>query len=231
MSDKGDNCLIFVLKWSFIIILFTTVFLLGFSFIYYSKITLDSKISSFFSFISALGILATIIIYHLQKKDRKENENILMCKKIKSYKESIEYEKRKLRLLLKNLILLRKRIVKDYVEKIEIRRRNNIFTFIVHYKPWRKFSYKTYYFHIENHRLEAISKITINLIEINLGLHMEAVEIRNIYYELFSRLDNLAIVYNKNSPNEDIINNVNYFSNLNTLNVDHLYKKICDIPH
>ncbi|AZH06002.1 TPA: hypothetical protein RG700_001738 [Proteus mirabilis] len=75
MSDKGENCLTFVLWWSFIIILFTTVFLLGFSFIYYSQISLDSKISSFFSFTSTFGIVATITVYFLQKKHSIELEN------------------------------------------------------------------------------------------------------------------------------------------------------------
>ncbi|ATN01145.1 hypothetical protein CRN77_16010 [Proteus vulgaris] len=75
MSDKGENCLTFVIWWSFIIILFTTVFLLGFSFIYYSQISLDSKISSFFSFTSTFGIVATITVYFLQKKHSIELEN------------------------------------------------------------------------------------------------------------------------------------------------------------
>ncbi len=75
MSDKGENCLTFVLWWSFIIILFTTVFLLGFSFIYYSQISLDSKISSFFSFTSTFAIVATITVYFLQKKHSIELEN------------------------------------------------------------------------------------------------------------------------------------------------------------
>ncbi|HGN0294521.1 TPA: hypothetical protein ACKRII_002964 [Proteus mirabilis] len=75
MSDKDENCLTFVLKWSFIIILFTTVFLLGFSFIYYSQISLDSKISSFFSFLSSLGILATIGVYFWQKNDSKRKQH------------------------------------------------------------------------------------------------------------------------------------------------------------
>lgn len=75
MSDKGENCLTFVLKWSFIIILFTTVFLLGFSFIYYSQISLDSKISSFFSFLSSLGILTTIGVYFWQKNDSKRKQH------------------------------------------------------------------------------------------------------------------------------------------------------------
>ncbi|MBI6216153.1 hypothetical protein ACNARK_12020 [Proteus sp. DFP240708] len=74
MSDKDENCLTFVLKWSFIIILFTTVFLLGFSFIYYSQISLDSKISSFFSFLSSLGILATIGVYFWQKNDNAKKQ-------------------------------------------------------------------------------------------------------------------------------------------------------------
>lgn len=68
MSNKGESCLTFVLTWSFIIILFVTVFLCGFSFIYYSeKISLDSKVSSFFSFVSSLGILSTIGVYIHQK--------------------------------------------------------------------------------------------------------------------------------------------------------------------
>lgn len=75
MSDKSENCLTFVLKWSFIIILFITVFLLGFSFIYYSQISLDSKISSFFSFLSSFGILATIGVYFWQKNDSKRKQH------------------------------------------------------------------------------------------------------------------------------------------------------------
>ncbi|WP_337239260.1 hypothetical protein [Proteus faecis] len=74
MSDKGDNCLIFVLKWSFIIILFTTVFLLGFSFIYYSDIDTGNKTSSFFSFLSLFGIAFAYFIYRKQKNDAIEIE-------------------------------------------------------------------------------------------------------------------------------------------------------------
>ncbi|WP_235365997.1 hypothetical protein [Proteus terrae] len=86
MSSKCENCLTFVLRWSFIIIIFTILFLCGFSFIYYSKISLDNKISSFFSFISTFGILATIGVYFWQKKDASLIENY----KIEKQKESIK---------------------------------------------------------------------------------------------------------------------------------------------
>lgn len=74
MSNKGDKRLTSVLKWPFIIILFITSFLLVFSFIYYSEISLDSKISSFFSFVSTFGIAATLVVYWLGKTDSDNKE-------------------------------------------------------------------------------------------------------------------------------------------------------------
>ncbi|AYY80966.1 hypothetical protein I5F07_02325 [Proteus vulgaris] len=92
MSNKGDKRLTSVLKWPFIIILFINAFLLGFSFIYYSEITLDSKISSFFSFVSTFGILATIVVYWLGKADLDNKEKRSNEIKLKSISTRLNHQ-------------------------------------------------------------------------------------------------------------------------------------------
>ncbi|MQC06433.1 hypothetical protein [Morganella morganii] len=74
MSNKEPLRFIFSLRWAFSIILILTLFFLPFSFIYYSEISLDSKISSFFSFISTFGIAATIGVYFWQKNDSNKKQ-------------------------------------------------------------------------------------------------------------------------------------------------------------
>lgn len=69
MNNKEPTWFISTLRWAFSIILILILFFLTFSFIYYSEISLDSKISSFFSFISTFGIAATIGVCFWQKKD------------------------------------------------------------------------------------------------------------------------------------------------------------------
>lgn len=74
MSNKESLRFIFSLRWAFSIILILTLFFLPFNFIYNADISLDSKISSFFSFISTFGIAATIGVYFWQKNDNKKTE-------------------------------------------------------------------------------------------------------------------------------------------------------------
>ncbi|MET4893126.1 hypothetical protein [Morganella morganii] len=69
MNNKEPEWFISSLRWSFSAIALILLFLGVYSFIYYSTISLDSKISSFFSFISAFGIAATIVVYFWQKRD------------------------------------------------------------------------------------------------------------------------------------------------------------------
>lgn len=68
------------------------------------------------SVVSSLSLLVSIIIYKQQKNDAIKNEVILTYRKVASYKESIQADKRRLRLLLKNMIILRKRMSKNYVK-------------------------------------------------------------------------------------------------------------------
>ena len=88
MSDKKEDCFFSAMRTAFLIILGLVIFYLGYSFIYFSKISLDSKISSFFSFISSFGILFTIIVYLWQKGDNEKQK----IKKIDAIKEIISKE-------------------------------------------------------------------------------------------------------------------------------------------
>ena len=84
MNNKEPEWFISSLRWSFSAIALILLFLGVYSFIYYSTISLDSKISSFFSFISTFGIAATIGVYFWQKNDNKKTEK----EKIKNTAES-----------------------------------------------------------------------------------------------------------------------------------------------
>ncbi|OBU09882.1 hypothetical protein [Morganella psychrotolerans] len=74
MKNKEPDWFISSLRWSFAAITLILLFLGVYSFIYYSTISLDSKISSFFSFISSLGIVAACVIYIKQKNHSIETE-------------------------------------------------------------------------------------------------------------------------------------------------------------
>ncbi|WPD00338.1 hypothetical protein [Proteus terrae] len=91
MDNKEPLRFISALRWAFSIILILLLFFLPFNFIYYSDISLDSKISSFFSFISSLGILATISVYLWQKYDNKIIEKNINCKIISHTKTQLSY--------------------------------------------------------------------------------------------------------------------------------------------
>lgn len=79
---------------------------------------------------------------------------------------------------------------------------------------------------MELHKINYINKIAVNLIEHDLILHMNMIKIRNVYFELFSRLDNLAIVNNPDSPNENNISDIKWFAGLNSFKIDHLYNDL-----
>lgn len=85
MENKEPIRFISILRWTFLILLILVLFFLPFSFIYYSKISLDSKISSFFSFISTFGIAATIVVYCWQKRDTKKSNKESLRKKAESH--------------------------------------------------------------------------------------------------------------------------------------------------
>ncbi|MBS0858407.1 hypothetical protein [Providencia rettgeri] len=75
MSNKNEDCFVSAMKVAFIIIVLILIFLCGFSFIYYSEISLDSKTSSFFSFLSLFGIVLAYVIYKKQKTHSIELED------------------------------------------------------------------------------------------------------------------------------------------------------------
>lgn len=75
MPDKKEDYFVSSMIIAFIILGFILVFLCGLSFIYYSEISLDSKISSFFSFLSLFGIILAYVIYRKQKANSIELED------------------------------------------------------------------------------------------------------------------------------------------------------------
>ncbi|HEM6893811.1 TPA: hypothetical protein U2I46_001227 [Providencia stuartii] len=85
MPDKKEDCFVSAMIVAFKTLGFLLVFLCGLSFIYYSEISLDSKISSFFSFLSLFGIILAYVIYRKQKTHSIELED----KKSKRIDESI----------------------------------------------------------------------------------------------------------------------------------------------
>ncbi|MEM8052738.1 hypothetical protein Q4Q99_14395 [Morganella morganii] len=74
MDNKEPICFISTLRWAFLIILISTILFLLYDFLYYLEISLDSKMSYFFSFISSLGIVAACVIYIKQKNHSIETE-------------------------------------------------------------------------------------------------------------------------------------------------------------
>ncbi|WP_067399831.1 hypothetical protein [Morganella psychrotolerans] len=74
MDNKEPIIFVSALRWAFSIVLILILFFLPFSFICYSEISLDSKISSFFSFLSLFGIVAACVIYIKQKKHSIDTE-------------------------------------------------------------------------------------------------------------------------------------------------------------
>ncbi|MBT0494065.1 hypothetical protein [Morganella morganii] len=90
MDNKEPLCFISALRLAFSIVLILTLFFLPFSFIYNANISLDSKISSFFSFISTFGIVATIGVYIWQRNDQKKRDNKILNRRKESIKHLIK---------------------------------------------------------------------------------------------------------------------------------------------
>lgn len=74
MSNKEPEWFISSLYWSFIFVGVILLSLGVYCFIYYSEMDFTGKISSGFSFLSSLGIFATIGVYLHQKKRDKEKQ-------------------------------------------------------------------------------------------------------------------------------------------------------------
>lgn len=131
MDNKEPLFFISALRWSFLMIVIFILFFLSFGFIYYSDISLDSKISSFFSFISSLGILVTVIIYILQKnnanrkeKNRQREISISYLNIFKSYANDLSE-------IVSKLIKLRDALKENDNPITEYHDRYNIYTFLV----------------------------------------------------------------------------------------------------
>ncbi|HGY2266236.1 TPA: hypothetical protein ACNVDL_001793 [Morganella morganii] len=73
MKNTEPEWFISSLCWSFAVIAFILLFLGIYCFIYYSEMDYAGKISSGFSFLSSLGIFATICVYSWQKNDSKKS--------------------------------------------------------------------------------------------------------------------------------------------------------------
>ncbi len=75
MSEKEEDCFASAMITAFQIMALILAIECVYSFIYYSEISLDSKISSSISFASLFGIVLTYVIYKKQKEHSIELEN------------------------------------------------------------------------------------------------------------------------------------------------------------
>lgn len=199
MSDKGECCLTFVLKWSFIIILCTTVFLLGFSFIYYSEISLDSKISSFFSFISTFGIAATIVVYLLQKFHSDRNEK----KIVNAYLNAMHEEISGLNKNKENISKIKEIIKNGNIDKLYIRHKEDFYTFFFKIKGIKK--PKKIIIKWSDTVKYRIYDLRQNSINVDIGLYLSSKELINSVDNFHRRINHVFSKYNKNAPKKNVI--------------------------
>lgn len=182
---------------------------------------LISFISMFFTIVSSLGILATIGVYFWQKKDVKDINENNRKEKLLAYKAIYLDEKRKYKLAYKKFIMIRERLTKYDDITLNIRRRADIFIFLLYSnnkKQLRKYSFR---FH-END-LISLREASLRLIDIDIAAHKKAKSVIFAYSQLHMRLENLFIIYAKNNNKTIEISSIREFARKSNFKVDEIY--------
>ncbi|EPK7483586.1 hypothetical protein [Proteus mirabilis] len=177
-----------------------------------------SFISTIFTVISSLGIVATIGVYFWQKSDKQaDNEKIII-----SYKMAIDVEKESVQAYIQNMIKMRETILSGNYTTLKIRTTGDIFTFILLKQDGDDINFNSFHFHMDRNKENHLNKIYMKLIELNCDSLKEIKWIIEAYHQLFSRLQHISVRYNLSAPHDDYIRDMILFGEINTLKVDYL---------
>ena len=224
MSVNKEYQIVNLMRVTLSIIFCLVVLFLIMKFLWDSEVDPVTKFSSFFTAISSLGILATIVVYFWQKNDAKEksdgdkNSELMACSKI--YKtERMKYKK-----MFKTFILIREKLKKTESIKVKIRRRGNIFTFILKYNKNKEITKKHTLVFFQSDMF-LLNEISLKLINIDIPMHEKCQKIIFAYHKLHVKIDSLFIMYNIEDNNLFEIDNVPRFIRKNNFKVDSIYNE------
>ncbi|MBT0380737.1 hypothetical protein ISO59_06735 [Morganella morganii subsp. morganii] len=144
MSVNKEYQIVNLMRVTLSIIFCLVILFLIMKFLWDSEVDPVTKFSSFFTAISSLGILATIVVYFWQKNDAKEKSDGDKNSELMAYSKIYKTERIKYKKMFKTFILIRERLKKTENIKVKIRRRGNIFTFILKYNKNKEITKKTY---------------------------------------------------------------------------------------
>ncbi|MEQ5126449.1 hypothetical protein ABN225_06560 [Providencia alcalifaciens] len=185
---------------------------------FYWNIEENNKWSTFFSFTSTFGILATIIVYIWQRSDKqRDNERI-----ITSYKIAIDVEKEIIQSYIKNMINMRETILSGTYTTLKMRTTGDIFTFILLKRDGNDDNFNSFHFHMNKNKESHLNNIYVKLLELNCDSLGETKWVIDAYHQLFSRLQYMSVHYNLNAPRDDYIRDMVLFGKINALKVDYL---------
>ncbi|WP_109391296.1 hypothetical protein ACLIX2_09200 [Proteus cibi] len=115
-------------KWWLYIVLSVVIFIaITYAIFFYWNIGDENKWSTFFSFTSTFGIVTTIIVYFLQKNDKKKE----LKQNFDHYCNVISEEKEKIIEFYIKLRDIEKDIKDDKLENVSLRFRKDAYTFII----------------------------------------------------------------------------------------------------
>ncbi|EJD6083651.1 hypothetical protein M0J74_RS19530 [Providencia rettgeri] len=187
-----------------------------------------SYISTIFTIISSLGIAATIGVYFWQKKDAQDINEKKRKEKLLAYEDIYLDEKRKYKLAYKKFIMIRERLIKYDDITLKIRRRADIFIFLLYSNNKKRL--RKYSFHFHENDLISLREASLKLIDIDIAAHKKAKSIIFAYSQLHMRLENLFIIYAQNNNKTIEINSIREFARKNNFKVDKIYNLAFNNP-
>ena len=207
MSNKKEDCFCSAMKTAFLIILILVVFFLWYSLIYYGDMDYSSKLSSGFSFLSSLGILATIYVYWWQKKDSENSEKKRQKEISISYLNIFTAYAGELKTIVNQLVKLHDLLNRNNDSFVEYLGGHNIHAFILKNTKGRELG-NARMFKFDSSSLSYIysssASVNVNISEKYQFLYKRSIQI-NTYIE------NLILKIHYDNSKENILD---YFSTL-----------------
>lgn len=224
MSVNKEYQIVNLMRVTLSIIFCLVVLFLIMKFLWDSEVDPVTKFSSFFTAISSLGILATIVVYFWQKNDAKEKSDGDKNSELMAYSKIYKTERIKYKKMFKTFILIRERLKKTENIKVKIRRRGNIFTFILKYNKNKEITKKHTLVFFQSDMF-LLNEISLKLINIDIPTHEQCQKIIFAYHKLHVKIDSLFIMYNIEDNNLFEIDNVPRFIRKNNFKVDSIYNE------
>lgn len=187
-------------KWLTFFVIAAIVFIVAtFAIFFYLDISEGNNWSTFFSFTSTFGIIATIGVYLLQKHHNKKNERKIRNAYLNAINDEINNINN-----IKDKISEIKQTIKDReIEEFYIRNKFDFYTFVFKINDEKKpIKVIIKWDDVIKSRIHELRQNSIN---VDINLYLSSTKLVNSVDNFHRRINHVFLKYNKKSPRKNII--------------------------